>query len=128
MACYQPQLSQFTGRQDYNRDSVLILTTSYELPFGRGKHFLGNISRGMDMLLGGWQWNATMVIGSGLPFSPSYNNCNLDRDTGPCRPSLIGGFHMGSGCFNNQTRQVAILYSGEYPALRQSLCNGTSGA
>ena len=103
---YQPDLRQGWGRQDFNRDSVLILTSLYELPIGKGKHFLGNIGRGADMVLGGWQWNATMVIGSGLPFSPGYANCNLDRDTGPCRPSLNGGFHMGSSSFNNQTRTV----------------------
>ena len=84
----------------------MILTSLYELPFGKGKHFMGNIGRGADMLLGGWQWNTTMVIGSGLPYSPSYGECNLDRDTGPCRPSLNGSFHHGSGSFNNQTRQV----------------------
>jgi outer membrane receptor protein involved in Fe transport len=106
---YQPDLRQFTGRQDYNRDSVLILTSLYELPFGRGKKFMGNSSRAADLLLGGWQWNATMVIGSGLPFSPSYGECNSDRDTGPCRPDLTGSFNMGSGSFNNQTRQVVYF-------------------
>jgi hypothetical protein len=106
---YQPDLRQGWGRQDNARDSVLILTSLYELPFGKGKRFLGNIGRGADLLLGGWQWNATMIVGSGLPFSPGYNNCNLDRDTGPCRPSLNGGFHMGAGGFNNQTRQVVYF-------------------
>jgi hypothetical protein len=106
---YQPDLRQFEGRGDYNRDSVLILTSLYELPFGKGKHFLGNISRGADLVLGGWQWNATMVIGSGLPFTPSYNQCNSDRDTGPCRPNKVGSFHMGSSSFNNQTRQVVYF-------------------
>jgi Carboxypeptidase regulatory-like domain/TonB dependent receptor len=97
---YQPDLTQGWGRQDFNRDSVLIITSLYELPFGRGKHFMGNVSRGMDYLVGGWQWNATFTIGSGLPWSPGYNNCNLDRDTGPCRPSLNGSFPMGAGGFN----------------------------
>jgi hypothetical protein len=106
---YQPDLRQFEGRQDYNRDSVLILTSLYELPIGKGKHFLGNIGRGADLLFGGWQWNATMVLGSGLPFTPSYGECNSDRDTGPCRPDLTGGFHMGSSSFNNQTRQVVYF-------------------
>jgi hypothetical protein len=106
---YQPDLRQGYGRQDFNRDSVLILTSLYELPFGKGKHFMGNVNRGVDMVLGGWQWNATMVIGSGLPFSPSYGECNLDRDTGPCRPSLTGSFHMGSGSFDNQTREVVYF-------------------
>jgi outer membrane receptor protein involved in Fe transport len=106
---YQPDLTQGWGRQDFNRDSVLILTSLYELPFGKGKHFLGNIGRGADMVLGGWQWNATMIIGSGLPFSPGYNECNSDRDTGPCRPDLTGSFPTGSGSFNNQTRQVVYF-------------------
>ena len=108
---YQPDLSQGNGRGDFNRDSVFVLTSLYELPIGRGKHFLGNVSRGMDMLVGGWQWNTTFTLGSGLPFSPSYANCNLDRDTGPCRPSLNGSFHMGSGSFNDQTTVGAVLHS-----------------
>jgi hypothetical protein len=106
---YQPDLRQFEGRGDYNRDSVLILTSLYELPIGKGKHFLGNIGRGADLLVGGWQWNATMVIGSGLPFTPSYGECNSDRDTGPCRPDITGSFHMGSSSFNDQTRQVVYF-------------------
>jgi hypothetical protein len=106
---YQPDLTQGWGRQDNNRDNVLILTSLYELPFGKGKHFLGNIGRGADMVLGGWQWNATMIIGSGLPYSPGYNECNSDRDTGPCRPNLTGSFNEGAGSFNNQTRQVVYF-------------------
>jgi hypothetical protein len=106
---YQPDLTQGWGRQDFNRDSVLILTSLYELPVGKGKRFLGNIGRGADLLLGGWQWNATMVVGSGLPFTPGYNQCNADRDTGPCRPNQVGGFHVGSSSFNNQTRQVVYF-------------------
>jgi hypothetical protein len=106
---YQPDLRQGYGRQDFNRDSVLILTSIYELPFGRGKKFLGNTSRAADVLLGGWQWNVTMVIGSGLPYSPSYENCGQDRDTGPCRPNKVGGFKSGSSSFNNQTRHVVFF-------------------
>jgi outer membrane receptor protein involved in Fe transport len=106
---YQPDLRQGYGRQDFNRDSVLILTSIYELPFGRGKQFLGNTSRVANLLIGGWQWNMTMVIGSGLPFSPSYQNCGFDRDTGPCRPNKNGSFKMGSGSFNNQTHQVVYF-------------------
>jgi len=106
---YQPDLRQGYGRGDFNRDSVLILTSVYELPFGRGKKFMGNTSRAADLLIGGWQWNATLVIGSGLPYSPSYQNCGFDRDTGPCRPNQTGSFHTGSGSFNNQTRQVVFF-------------------
>ena len=47
-----------------------------------------------------------MILGSGLPFSPSYNECNQDRDTGPCRPSKSGSFHMGAGSFDSSAHQV----------------------
>jgi hypothetical protein len=67
----------------------------YELPFGRGRQFLGNVNRATDLLVGGWQWNSALTFGTGLPWSPSYTNCNLDRDTGPCRPDLTGSFHYG---------------------------------
>jgi len=92
---YQPDLKVQTGRADFNRNSVLVFTSIYDLPFGKGKKFLGNIGRGADLLLGGWQWNSSIAIASGLPWSPGYSNCNLDRDTGPCRPSLNGSFHYG---------------------------------
>ena len=108
---YQPDLRQGTGRADFNRDNVFVLTSLYELPIGRGKHFLGNIGRAADLLLGGWQWNTTFTLASGLPFSPSYANCNQDRDTGPCRPNLVGGIHMGSGSFGSAGPQKVQYFT-----------------
>jgi len=84
------------GRSDFNRDSVFVFAPNYELPFGRGKSFLGNIGRAADLLVGGWQVNAALTIGTGLPWTPSYSNCSLDEDTGPCRPSMNGSFHVGT--------------------------------
>jgi len=92
---YQPDPHVAWGRSDFNRDSVLVVAPIYELPFGRGKSFLGNIGRAADLLIGGWQVNAALTVGSGLPWTPSYSNCGLDEDTGPCRPNLVGGFHVG---------------------------------
>jgi len=117
---YQPDIRIGTGRGDYNRDSVFVLTSLYELPVGRGKRFLGNVGRGADMLLGGWQWNTTFTLASGLPFSPSYANCSQDRDTGPCRPSLNGGFTLGAGSFNAATKQVTYFTPEATP-----LCDST---
>ena len=92
---YQPDLRQGWGRSDFNRDSVFVFAPIYELPFGRGKSYLGDISRLADEVIGGWQWNTSLNISSGLPWSPSYDLCNSDRDTGPCRPNLTGGFSDG---------------------------------
>ena len=67
------------------------------------------MGRAADLALGGWQWNTTLTIASGLPFTPSYDECNSERDTGPCRPSRGGSFHLGAGKFNSASRSVVYF-------------------
>ncbi|MCS6952842.1 MAG: TonB-dependent receptor [Bryobacterales bacterium] len=76
--------------QDWNREHSFMMINQWEVPFGRGRRWLSNASRGVDLLLGGWQLNALTRWGSGLPFTPSYRDCGRDRDTGPCRPDIVG--------------------------------------
>jgi hypothetical protein len=92
---YQPNLKVGYGRSDFNRDSVFVFAPIYELPFGKGKKYLGGIGRGADLLLGGWQWNSAINIASGLPWTASYGECNNDQDVGICRPNISGSFHTG---------------------------------
>jgi len=116
---YQPDLKLQWGRSDFNRSNAFIFTSIYELPFGRGKSHLGNISRAADFLLGGWQWNSVIGLASGLPWSPSYGECSSDRDTGPCRPNSVGAIHQGiRGSGNHVTYFTpAPLPSGGRPAV-----------
>lgn len=80
------------GPQDFDRKHNFVLTTTIELPFGRGKRYLSNISHGLDYVIGGLQFNSTTTIQSGLPFNVSYNrNFDTEGDTGPGRPNLNGG-------------------------------------
>jgi hypothetical protein len=41
----------------------------YELPFGHGKHLLGNAHGALDRIVGGWSINGTGRVQSGSPFS-----------------------------------------------------------
>jgi hypothetical protein len=59
----------------------------------------------VDLLLGGWQISGNWVWESGVPFTPSYTNCNNDRDTGPCKPNIVGPVQTGLG--RNQWFTVA---------------------
>jgi outer membrane receptor protein involved in Fe transport len=83
------------GPADWDRTHVFVLAQVAELPFGRGRKYLGGISKGVDYAIGGWQFNSNTTIQSGLPFTPSYRDCGLERDTGPCRPDLIGDPNTG---------------------------------
>ncbi len=106
---YPAQRSVGFGRQDFNRSQVFVATVLYELPFGKGKQFMGNASKVADLIIGGWQLNSTYTVGSGLPFTPQYNECGADEDTGPCRPSQSGSFSTGAGKFDPVTKQVRFF-------------------
>jgi Carboxypeptidase regulatory-like domain/TonB-dependent Receptor Plug Domain/TonB dependent receptor len=47
---------------------VFSFQTSYELPFGRGKQFGGEIPKALDYLIGGWSINTIYRLQSGSPF------------------------------------------------------------
>jgi hypothetical protein len=47
------------GPVDFNGNHVFVFNTVYELPFGKGKRFMGDAGRAMDYLMGGWQISTT---------------------------------------------------------------------
>jgi len=84
------------GPVDFSRNHVFVFNTVYELPFGKGKSFLGDANRAMDYIVGGWQLSNTTNWSSGLPWTPSFNECGGEQDVGICRPNKgSGSFHMG---------------------------------
>ena len=95
------------GRIDFNRDHVFVFSPLYELPFGRGKKYMGDASKMMNYLIGGWQISNTTNWSSGLPWTPSIGECGAVTDTGPCRPnSTSHKLHTGVGSLDpvNHTR------------------------
>lgn len=49
----------------------LVVSSSYELPFGRGRYLFGNASGFADKLVGGWQFNVIYQANSGVPIDIS---------------------------------------------------------
>jgi len=99
------------GPVDFSRNHVWVFSPIYELPFGKGKMFLGNSSRALDYLVGGWQLSDTTNWSSGLPWTPSFAECGPEEDVGVCRPSRgTGSFHPGlSGGINPTTHQLTYF-------------------
>jgi len=85
------------GPNDLNRRHVFVLQGLWDLPIGRNKAIGGNVSRLADAIIGGWEFSNVTNISGGIPFSPHYNECGPDRDTGPCRPDKVGSFKQGTG-------------------------------
>jgi hypothetical protein len=86
------------GPDDQVRNHVWVNNVVYELPFGKGKMFAGNSHRAEDLIIGGWQITGTTTWGSGLPWTPSTNECGGEEDVGVCRPDKgSGSFPIGAG-------------------------------
>ena len=112
-----------THMRDSNvRDQQVTLYGSYDFPFGKGKQFVPNANRALDLLIGGYQLSGVMSWAGGLPFSVSYNEASSNvPGSAPNYPSEIGrmktsltGFKPGSsgtGTRSFYQQQTADLLS-----------------
>jgi hypothetical protein len=85
------------GPNGFNRNQEFVANTIYELPIGRGKKYMSSAGRITDLAIGGWQISNTLTYGTGLPFTPSLQNCGQVSDAGPCRPNIIAGQRLHTG-------------------------------
>jgi len=91
------------GPDDFNRNHVFVVSTVYELPFGKGKKYMGDASRAANLLIGGWQISNTSNWSGGLPFTPKIGECGAIADVHTaaddvdCRPDLLPGQSFSTG-------------------------------
>jgi hypothetical protein len=89
----RPQLEYSIA--DYDQTHIFNANAIYELPFGSGKRFFNGASHWLDRLIGGWQVNGILRLGSGAPFSivdprSTFNNTNRSARN-PANSSLTKG-------------------------------------
>jgi hypothetical protein len=84
------------GPNNSNRNHVITVMGLWEVPVGRGRLALHNAPKALDLLVGGWQTNFVTNWMTGLPFTPSYQNCSADEDTGWCRPNIVGDWGIAN--------------------------------
>ena len=70
------------GINDFNRTISYVQSYVYQLPFGKGKPVLGNASRAMNMVIGGWQVEGILTVMTGLPFAVNYSSAYLNLNQG----------------------------------------------
>jgi hypothetical protein len=61
------------GRAGYDRNHVFVTSFTYELPFGRGRHWM-NQNRILDWIAGGYELAWVQTIDSGNPFGFTFSN------------------------------------------------------
>jgi hypothetical protein len=72
----------------------LVISTLYELPFGKGKPFLAN-SRVGNAIAGGWLLTGIFSAQTGLPFNPVENVDQSNTGT-TARPNRVGNGNLPS--------------------------------
>ena len=59
---------------------------SYELPVGRGRHFLNHSNALVNGVLGGWQIQTILIVRSGVPYTPVVGSDFANTGVGGQRP------------------------------------------
>ncbi len=82
------------GLSTFNVRNSGIINGTYELPFGRGRTFLRDVSGWQDKLASGWSISSIATVQSGFPFTPQlgFNPSNNGDTRDPVRPSWNPAF------------------------------------
>jgi trimeric autotransporter adhesin len=91
------------GLSYLNAPQRLTNSITYELPFGKGKSFLGGSNYVTNLLVGGWSMNAVSTFSSGYPTQFFMNdNLNSPYGTARLRPNATGINPAAEGDFSKR--------------------------
>ena len=94
-----PLLRYERGNSDTDQRQLFTLSSLYELPFGRGKMLAHDVPRALNYVIGGWQWNNVIQLGTGSPLdiSGAPNSANGRPDYhGGCKTNA--SWHVWLSC------------------------------
>jgi hypothetical protein len=81
------------ANSDFDIRHRFVFSYLYELPFGRGKRFLGDVGGVTNQIVGGWQIGGITSISKGNWYTIVDGNSNSANTDGQARPDLIGDPH-----------------------------------
>lgn len=99
------------GNAFYTRRHRFVSTFVYDLPFGRGRKYMGNVSRAADLAIGGWSVSGITLLQSGPWLTPYFPSSFADpsgtnpsqRSVKQQRPDCVAG---KTGYLANPTTQL----------------------
>jgi hypothetical protein len=100
------------GLCDTDATHLVHISGSYDLPFGRGRRFLGGASRATDAVLGGWAVNFIYTYQGGQPFTVT---CPVATSEFGCFADVVPSVDMYAGP-HNKTQWLNPAAFAEPPA------------
>jgi hypothetical protein len=108
------------SQSDYNLPIANITSLVYELPFGRGRRFMGSTNGVVDGVLGGWQVSAINTAQAGTPFNITYSPNSAQalspqisatyRGANEYRPNQVPGVPVTQGRGNRAANTGYVNY------------------
>jgi hypothetical protein len=84
------------GPADYDQRYRSVTSFAWDLPFGKGRHFLDKEGV-LNGIFGGWQLGGIVTIAAGFPFSPATSlDTSNTSSGGQLRPDLVGNPDPGT--------------------------------
>lgn len=110
------------GTSTFDVAHKLSISGTYEMPFGKGRHWLAAAAKPVDLIAGGWQLNAIGTFMTGLPFTPTMQTSNLNTGSGSQFPN-----RLASGVLPSEQRSIDRWFDASaFPAPAQYVF-GNSG-
>ncbi|MEO7145326.1 MAG: carboxypeptidase regulatory-like domain-containing protein, partial [Bryobacteraceae bacterium] len=91
-------LHLYRGDSTFDVRHNVVLSWTYDLPFGNGKMLLHDARGPLDWIAGGWQLNSIDTFQTGTPFTVTMQSSTLNAGSGVQWPNRIG-----SGVLSNPT-------------------------
>jgi hypothetical protein len=91
---------------DLDRPIRNTIMVNYELPFGRGKRWVGSTKGPVNAVIGGWQTNGVYTFQSGAPltFGDAIMTCSPSQVTLPSAQRSVKRW-FNTSCFNTNAAQ-----------------------
>jgi hypothetical protein len=97
-----PYDHRFWNRDQFNARNRAVISTIWNLPFGKGRHWMAHAPKLADSLLGGWQAQTVHYFQGGQYFTPSFSGSD------PSNTNSIGGLpdRIADGNLDRGVRNV----------------------
>lgn len=107
-------LRLYRGNSDFDVRHILVLSWSYDLPFGRGKKFAGGAQGLGQAVIGGWRLNSIDTFATGSPFTPVMVSSLLNSGNAVQWPNRIGSGKLADSTIRAWFNTADFVSPGNY--------------